>query len=51
MGFRIPRAVFRIPKSRILDFDSPKEKFPGFRYSSGEYIDEIMLTVIKKLCE
>ena len=48
------RADFRIPCSVILDSkvqDSgfQKKKIPGFRYNWGEYIDEIMPTVIKKL--
>ena len=30
VGFRIPRAVFRIPKPRILDSISKFSNFPGF---------------------
>ena len=46
---RIPRAV--IPDSKVQDSEFQNEKIPGFRYNWGEYIDEAMLTVIKKLYE
>ena len=43
MAFRIPCAVFQVPKSRIQD--STSKKFPGFRNSSHVIGDEEMAGV------